>query len=185
MPVTEKTELVWKGPLSIGKLPIQGKEEYDELMSPGVYVFLGTYDNSQQTIYVGKASSLLNRYQEHLIWWLGGGYSYRNSNCEKQSINNSNRMDWFNKWEEHSQEVYADVRRQRFFYAPCPHFDKQIIRTIEARLIGYSFRHHEANTNWIVENLRRETEDTELQNVQIINNLDSTPELALFLEIQI
>ena len=126
--------LVWRGPLQIPNLydAIGDCDAIEDrrckLQGSHVYLQIQAYPNarpvSKSIVYVGKASNMLQRMLQHYRGYLGLEYWLRDDHADavyldRGTVTVTERVKRLDNLEEVSKCARNEVKRLRYFVAPC------------------------------------------------------------------
>ena len=154
-----KIELYWDGPHS----PFENEgTDWNPPEKPGVYVFTiepqGAPEPTPIITYVGEASDLRNRLNEHIFYFLGGGYAL----LKEEHLDKAGFLDdWYayqprakrsnlvkgylNDYERMSGLAIANLKRYRFSWAVLDQ-ERAVRQAVESALISEAGeREHKEN----------------------------------------
>ena len=127
--------LTWDGPIGIGRFPADAAL-LDELMQPGVYLRIKSYDNGRTVSYVGQSKTVIARVDQHLTALVGLQQPLRDGQGRVVSRGDAaDRIAAYNDIDRALAIVLAEAKRTSFYYALCDDaFDSAHLNLVEGVL---------------------------------------------------
>ncbi|MGB3977140.1 MAG: hypothetical protein WBM02_00425 [bacterium] len=140
--IPKEINLIWEGPFTLsGDHP---EERFKPPEVSGVYIWTIAEHLGYKLAYIGQTSNLRERFHQHILYTLGGGYELYKKDYFRKAIYPSKDYgpgfdgivsDFVVNFESRSKLAYENLMSYQFFWTPV-NYSTKVLESIESALIS-------------------------------------------------